>query len=301
MMMTDAITLRTFQRGDEAAIWALMLEALDAGELQGTTRSHLQRLVDRCAGDPDGTILLLEGERMAGLIIPHDVQLIVGKAYRRRGYGRRLVEAGLDYARNHGDPDLRLAAPEGNDVAIAFLTSVGFAYHSSLWLLTLPLDKPVPFPAFPSTVVLQTFDPDGDLAGYVDLINTSFADHASPIQVTEEMVRHIHALPDFNPRNIALIAPADALTAPVGFCVTGLDRPENGPIAGRINLVGVLPAWRGKGLGRELLRWGVAHLRTAGAEEISLAVEAVNDLALGLYERNGFERAQEWRRWACPV
>jgi ribosomal protein S18 acetylase RimI-like enzyme len=62
-----------------------------------------------------------------------------------------------------------------------------------------------------------------------------------------------------------------------------------------------MPEWRGRGLGRELLRWGVAELRKRGAGPIQLSVEAENDLALGLYRRTGFEPVVEWPNWTYPV
>jgi mycothiol synthase len=70
---------------------------------------------------------------------------------------------------------------------------------------------------------------------------------------------------------------------------------------GEVRLVGVLPQWRGRGLGRELLHWGVAWLRAMGAGVIQLNVEAENELALGLYRRTGFEPAVEWPHWARMV
>jgi mycothiol synthase len=67
---------------------------------------------------------------------------------------------------------------------------------------------------------------------------------------------------------------------------------------GEIALIGVLPAWRGRGLGRDLLRWGIQHLRERGVADLTLNAEARNDRALALYERSGFVRVQEWPRWA---
>ena len=50
-----------------------------------------------------------------------------------------------------------------------------------------------------------------------------------------------------------------------------------------------------------LLRWSVAYLRRHGAADIELAVEAENDLALGLYLRAGFEPVVAWQHWVRPV
>jgi ribosomal protein S18 acetylase RimI-like enzyme len=53
--------------------------------------------------------------------------------------------------------------------------------------------------------------------------------------------------------------------------------------------LGVLPEWRGKGLGREILLESVRRLRAAGAREVMLQVATENKNALRLYESCGFE------------
>jgi ribosomal protein S18 acetylase RimI-like enzyme len=50
----------------------------------------------------------------------------------------------------------------------------------------------------------------------------------------------------------------------------------------------VLPEYRGRGFGRELLLKGIAKLKEANAREIMLQVAAGNDRALGLYQSCGF-------------
>jgi ribosomal protein S18 acetylase RimI-like enzyme len=50
-----------------------------------------------------------------------------------------------------------------------------------------------------------------------------------------------------------------------------------------------------------LLRWSVSYLRRHGAADIELAVEAENELALGLYLRTGFEPVVAWQHWVKAV
>jgi RimJ/RimL family protein N-acetyltransferase len=52
----------------------------------------------------------------------------------------------------------------------------------------------------------------------------------------------------------------------------------------------VADGWRGRGVGRALLRAGVAWARQAGAHKISLQVWPHNRAAIALYERFGFQR-----------
>ena len=50
------------------------------------------------------------------------------------------------------------------------------------------------------------------------------------------------------------------------------------------------PEARGRGLGRELLRWGVHRLRSVSELPVTLSVNGRNERALRLYEREGFRR-----------
>ena len=88
-----------------------------------------------------------------------------------------------------------------------------------------------------------------------------------------------------------------------GFCATEPRRlPDGGVQArGEIWTVGVLPVRQGHGYGRQLLRWGVAHLREVGVETVTLSVNGRNPRALGLYESEGFRRTTTRDRWAKPV
>jgi mycothiol synthase len=149
----------------------------------------------------------------------------------------------------------------------------------------------------------RQFGPWLPLPEFVDLLNACFVEHASPMPWTLSEIEYAHSRPEFDPTAMLLLAPAGTPNLPVGFVRTSLAPLEAGETApvGEVRLVGVLPEWRGRGLGRELLRWGVAHLRTGGAGRIQVTVEARNELALGLYLRNGFVREIEWPHWSRPV
>jgi ribosomal protein S18 acetylase RimI-like enzyme len=61
-----------------------------------------------------------------------------------------------------------------------------------------------------------------------------------------------------------------------------------GPRVGEIESLSVSPAFRGGGLGSELLRRLEEHLSAIGAADIVLGALAGNDDALRLYERRGY-------------
>jgi mycothiol synthase len=184
-----------------------------------------------------------------------------------------------------------------------FAVARGFRYHSSLWLMRLRSGQPAQPAAFPDGLIVRWFEPGSDDEPYVALINESFADHPSPLRVTLGEIRHIHSLPDFDRRMVLVVGEPGEAGDPerfVGFAVLGR-YDEDGRRIGDIRMVGVRPEARGRGLGRELLRWGIAELRARGAVDVELSVEGANDRALGLYRRAGFEPVVEWRHWTLPL
>jgi ribosomal protein S18 acetylase RimI-like enzyme len=66
---------------------------------------------------------------------------------------------------------------------------------------------------------------------------------------------------------------------------------DRGPI-GAIQNVGVLPEFRGQGLGRALVRRALAGFFQAGLQRAYLEVTAQNDGAVQLYRAVGFQRAK---------
>ena len=58
---------------------------------------------------------------------------------------------------------------------------------------------------------------------------------------------------------------------------------------GKIGLLGRVPAYRGRGIGPQLVAEGLRVLAELGVREVTLDVEGANDRALDLYRRFGFE------------
>lgn len=291
--------IRSFQPGDETAILAIMERSLELGEFPGTTRHDLRRSVDRLPGNPEGTAVAVEGGRVVGYVTPSHDDLTVDAGFRRRGHGRRLVAAGLRIAGTAGLDHLQLYGEHGRPEVQAFLDALGFRYRSSLWLFQLPADRAVRGPAFPSDLEIRPFRPVEDDPRYVELLNAAFADHPTPLSVTLERVRFVHALPDFDPSGILLLAPPGG--EPVAFAKAEMAEADDGEPTGYVGFLGVLPARRRQGLGRELLRWAVGWARERGAGLVELQVESSNDRALDLYRGEGFEPVVEWPHWVIPT
>jgi mycothiol synthase len=149
-------------------------------------------------------------------------------------------------------------------------------------------------------VTARTIDRDRDVAEWVGLFNEAFATHATPLQLDLASITKDW---DESPTRDEDLLVAERDGHLVGFAASEPRRlPEGGvePVA-EIWTIGVRPAEQGRGIGRQLLRAGVAYLRGLGVRTVDLSVNGRNPAALGLYESEGFRRVATRDRWARPV
>ncbi len=69
---------------------------------------------------------------------------------------------------------------------------------------------------------------------------------------------------------------------------------------GHIMNIAVDPAYRGRGLGKLLLRTGIEYLRSLGARCVELEVRVSNRAAIQLYEQHGFRIKERLRGYYGP-
>ncbi|MBX6313246.1 MAG: GNAT family N-acetyltransferase [Isosphaeraceae bacterium] len=101
----------------------------------------------------------------------------------------------------------------------------------------------------------------------------------------QRLMREIRRKPGFLPSATWLIA------CPEGYVATIQGVIDRGPI-GAIQNVGVIPAYRGLGLGRALVRKALEGFSQAGLRRVYLEVTAENAPAVRLYRDIGFRRAK---------
>ena len=293
--------VRRFRRGDEAGIRAVMDASFDVDHMPGWTRKDIDVAISRLPADPVGVVVAEDDGEIVGYCAPRFDDLTVHPDRRRRGIGRQLVEAALELSAERGLPELTLFVPNHLPASTAFAHELGFTYGSSLWLFRLPADREVAAAVLPAGFIVSTWSASIDVEAFVAFANAAWEGHPSPLHLTPDLARLVAELPDFDPNGICFVARETAPDVPIAFAKVELRADDAGRPSGWIGQIGVVPVERGNGLGRWLLRWGVAYLRERGAEVVELAVEAANDRALGLYRRNGFEPAVEWPHWVLPV
>lgn len=295
------ILVREGRPDDAPHILAAMLDARARGEYAAVDAYQLEHAADRLAHRHVSAAVAEVDGCLAGWVIPGDGDLVVVPRHRRRGVGRRLLEAARGIAAQDGQDRLRLWVRDA-PASEGFAAACGLRPASSLWQLRLdgPALAAVPGPRFPAGTVARSLRPGLDDHPFVRLVNAAFADHPSPIELTEAEVRRVDATPGFVPGSVLVVEEGET-GAMVAFCrVVGYEAADGSP-AGEIRLLGVDPAHRGRGLGRAVTAWGVDTLRARGAETVVLAVEAENASALRLYEGLGFRAAAEWRHWSIEA
>ncbi|MGL4176904.1 MAG: mycothiol synthase [Dermatophilaceae bacterium] len=238
-----------------------------------------------------GQVAGRDGDRTAS------AELVVQPDHRHRGHGRALLDAlaaeGAAAVWAHGD----LAG------ARALAASAGWRMTRSLHLMARPLgpDDGVD-PELPPGFTVRPFEPGRDDAAWVRLNAAAFADHPEQGRMTLADLRERMAQPWFDPAGLLIVDHEDA-DAPVAFHWTKIERTPPHDAGGRahdpgpdeashrigeVYVVGVDPAWQGRGLGGSVTRLGLAHLARAGCTKVRLYVDGDNTAARRTYARLGF-------------
>ncbi|MFL5732964.1 MAG: GNAT family N-acetyltransferase [Chloroflexia bacterium] len=215
---------------------------------------------------------------------PHYRNAGVGRALYAE-FERRATEAGVAY--------MRIGANSNAHLAIEFLERRGFALERYFWSMRLPTETPVGPPDLPPGITARTFVPGQDEELWTHVRNATFAEHYGSVPRTVEEMSHFSRQEHFRPEGLFFAFDGDRIA---GFCSTRIDPHEQerlGISIGHINTLGVMPAYRGRGIGRGLLLIGVDYLRRF-VSVVGLGVEGKNERALALYEGVGFRRHKGW-------
>jgi mycothiol synthase len=296
------VVIRPIVTADHPALEAEVNRARLAGEFRGSSDPEAKFFMRAFEFAPSPVAAAFgAADDILGFISPEFKVVVVRPQDRRKGIGRSLVAAGLAIERDRARPNLLIGVLPGDNDGHGFLRATGFTFHSTLWDLELPEAAPVTAPNWPAGHVARPYDRTRDARPWATLFNAAFADHPTPLQIADEAVESAADDPTIEDADTILLEDSDG-GALIGFCATTPERIDGavGPDA-EIWTIGVRPDRQGRGIGRQLLRWGVHRLREIGARHVFLSVNGRNEGALGLYLSEGFVRAQTRDRWARPV
>ncbi len=244
---------------------------------------------DQAAGD----FLFYADRRLVGYCAldssngsPFELCGMVHPTYRRCGIGRALLQAAMAESTQRGSARLLMICEDASTSGRGFAATAGGVYRFSEYRLELDRTAFDQRPPMPTRLTLQRAGWP-DLEMLVHILAASFAD-------PEEEVRARIARGLADPSDHYYLAHVD--DTPIGSIrasIAGNDASLYG--------FGVLPAYRGRGLGREILSRTVETLLAANHGHIGLEVETANRNALGLYVSCGFQEVTTYGYYHLEV
>lgn len=248
--------------------------------------------VDGRSGHQPHHLLAYAGTDLVGYaqVDEGSAELVVAPAHRRQGVGSALLGALPAGSRvwAHGDQpaaEAFVAARSLQVVRELFVLGRRFADH-----------PPLPEAVLPPGLVARGFRVGADEQEWLRVNALAFAHHAEQGRLTLADLEARMAEPWFDPAGLILVVPVGEEQTVAAFHWTKV-RPEDG--SGEVYVVGVDPAYQGRGLGRPLTLLGLHHLRDLGVADVILYVDGDNPAALAVYRGLGFTTRSVDRMYAA--
>jgi len=292
--MTDPDgAVRSYRQSDFAALLRLRNAAAalaaDGQYLAaGTLRDSLERPGYRPEED-----LFVAG--LAGGVIGYadvNVEMSLGRAvvavyvdpgHRRRGLGGALFRRAVERARQAGVGLVHVNVNEKNAMAREVLAGHGFVLVRRLVEMAVDVSS-LPGEVAPRYPIRSLHD--GEAARLADIQNRSFLGSWGFNPNTVEEIAYSTGGGHEARDGVRLAAHGERI---IGYCWMLTERSEeDDQPRGRVSMIGVDPDYRGQGVGRDLLRAGLAHARDRGLTTVRLTVDAENRTAHNLYVSMGF-------------
>jgi mycothiol synthase len=231
---------------------------------------------------------------------------VVHPEYRGRGIGAYLMELREHGARLHAAlaaPGERVVnhfemiAPDRGSHELA--GRFGYREARHFWQMAIELSGPVPKIPPPDGLRVRTVDPDSDLPGVHRAVTESFAEHWGYVAMAfDDWAKLRVEDPGFDPTLWWLAVDGEGEDERLaGVLLGSIDEGE-----GYVNTLGVLSAWRGRGVGQALLRRSFAEFKRRSVSTVKLFVDAGNETgATRLYERVGMRVYRQYDTWEKEV
>lgn len=154
-------------------------------------------------------------------------------------------------------------------------------------------------PSLPAGAAIRAARGEEDDALLYDVGQRSFADHWEFVPRPFEEWRHwMHDVGEMD-RTLWFVAEMGGEPAGVALCRPTMHGNADG---GWVSTLGVLPAFRSRGLGTALLVHAFGEFQRRGRRRVGLGVDAENTTgAVRLYERAGMHVVRRWHIWEKPA
>jgi len=239
-------------------------------------------------------LVLLDGERIVAFGSLDDrgelwrIDAYVHPEERGRGLGTELVGALEEQAASHGARRIQNGVAEPDEAGHRLLAARGYRMVRVFRELRIDLDPASDPPQWPDGFVPDEFDAERDASAFHAAEQEAFADHW-----------------EYRPRDLArwreLHIDTEHFDASLWRIVRAGDEVVAGAICeadryggGWVTVLFTRRPWRGRGLGRALLRDAFQTFRDRGERNVGLGVDAENASAFHLYESAGMRPVMGW-------
>ncbi|OGS56401.1 MAG: hypothetical protein A3K60_08680 [Euryarchaeota archaeon RBG_19FT_COMBO_56_21] len=231
-----------------------------------------------------------------------DVDVI--PAHRGKGIEWELLNRSLGYLRSRGVAIALSRCYLDDEWKMSFLISNSFVEYYRVYDLVRKGRTEVPLAKLPEWFSLErklfADHSDDEVVAFVEAFNESFLDHLNfAPELPERFINWRDGLSD--PMLITTARKDDMI---VGVCASeesSLFNKEHGVSAGWVNILGVRPQFRRRGLARAMLADGIEWILGRGMDSIYIGVISENEKALELYKSLGFEKEHEGIWFRRPV
>ncbi len=238
----------------------------------------------------------IESNRIAAGMDDGFVDVEVVPEHRDKGIEHRLLDSCVEYLRSKGVGKARSRSVVTDGWKRSLLEPDSFEEEYRVYILvrrgrsgTRPAPLPEGFIIHRKPFAECT---DADITTAVETFNDSFRDHFS--FAPEKIERWINFRD--TAKDLGILTLAMRGDEAVGICVSEEStafNEERGVRAGWVDILGVRPRYRRRGLAKALLADGIDLLLEKGLDTVYIGVYAKNEKAFDLYRSFGFEKDGE--------
>ncbi len=292
----DDLEIRDYRPGEAAALFVVhaAIAPADAGQLTAWTEEVEERL------ETGGRAwVAARGRRLAGYALVDPVPGLPGvydltggvvPARRRQGLGGRLLRHAQAQSAAWGFRQLSCRVDDPADDPAGFLLRRGFfVEHEECLLERAGLGDLPPVPDGPESDVVS-YPAARAVAEFCRVYDGCFRDTPWSQPYTGAEVA------------ASLIQPDDLLFLSRDGQNIGVVWQEMLPNGrGRIEPIGIVAGYQGRGYGRRLLLAALHSLRRRGASAVEIGLWRQNSVAMNLYKGLGFVEVRNWYYLACDL
>lgn len=317
--MTREILIRNYRREDLPSLVTLINEADAHDKLErSTTLEELEHEMSFPTVNPETDCFLAQaGDQVVGYTdmyvqkgdpkIDKEIALycwgVVHPGWRRRGVGRRLLEAtyrrGEECLPEIEVPTVRFNCNTRDVEEDRKALYKGFGMRPARYMVNLArtVNGNLPPVTVPEGYRLRPFDPERDAETVWRVDNAAFRDHWGHAESKLEEFLHVIKMPHMRPE-LWLLAEEEASGEVVGLGLNTIDPDwiaQTGRQEGYLETLAVLAEHRKQGLGRALICQSLRVLRDEGMEAVHLHADSENLTgAMRLYEGVGFKTRKRY-------